>query len=363
MNLPEDKNIPKEFKTAQRDTSTISSLERLNDPSGYQPDPGLQDAVQVALRLGLPLLLTGEPGSGKTRLAYWLAWSLSMTPPLKFETKTSSTARDLFYTYDTLGRFHAAQTNQGSQKNQDYITFNALGLAILLANEKNTIANLLNYDEKTLADRFDEWMFVESSSRSKAKPTVEDAIAMTPRRSIVLIDEIDKAPRDFPNDILNELEMMYFRIHEMANLRISAPLTYRPIVILTSNSEKHLPEPFLRRCAYYHLSFPDGERLRQIIDARIEGFAGARSKLLTDALDYFHILRNSTSGLDKKPGTAELLLWLHEIKTRANHNVDTSLRETPSHIEKTLSILVKTENDYLQAIELLANWASGNSPR
>ena len=105
------------------------------DPAGYRPDSGLIDAVNVALLLGQPLLLTGEPGTGKTQLANSVAWELGFDPPLMFETKSTNTARDLFYTYDTLSRFHAAQTGEGSQNSLDYISYNALGIAILRSNE------------------------------------------------------------------------------------------------------------------------------------------------------------------------------------------------------------------------------------
>src|ERR1041384_4238457 len=108
---------------------------RQTAPAGYIPDTGLVDAVNVALFLGQPLLLTGEPGTGKTQLAYRVAWELGFDAPLLFETKSTSTARDLFYTYDALRRFHAAHTGQGSQDNRDYLTFNAFGLAILFAND------------------------------------------------------------------------------------------------------------------------------------------------------------------------------------------------------------------------------------
>jgi hypothetical protein len=143
-------------------------------PEGYLADAGLVDAVNVALLLGQPLLLTGEPGTGKTQLAYSLAWELGLDEPLKFETKSTSTASDLFYTYNALGHFHAAQCGEGSRRALDYLTYNALGIAILRANDESAVRAYLPDDFR-------------HGGR---------------RRSVVLIDEIDKAPRDFPNDLL-----------------------------------------------------------------------------------------------------------------------------------------------------------------
>src|SRR6185295_3419383 len=162
------------------------------------------DAVNVALLLSQPLLLTGEAGTGKTQFAYSLAWELGFEPPLMFETKSSSTARDLFYTYDALNHFRAAQTG-ASESALDFIKWNALGLAILQSQEESQVHSLLGRDFKL----------------GRA------------RRSVVLIDEIDKAPRDFPNDLLNEVENLYFRIPEAGNVRIEASEEMRPILVLT----------------------------------------------------------------------------------------------------------------------------------
>src|SRR5215213_9829512 len=142
-----------------------SSRARLTAPEGYWADPGLVDAVNVALLLGQPLLLTGQPGTGKTQLACSLAWELGFGKPLKFETKSTNTARDLFYTYDALGRFQAKESGL-SVRAVDYLSYGALGLAILLANEEPTVANLL-----------------PSGMKHGGR-----------QRSVVLIDEIDKAP-------------------------------------------------------------------------------------------------------------------------------------------------------------------------
>jgi len=294
-------------------------------PEKYLPDDGLVDAVNVALLLGQPLLLTGEPGTGKTQLAYHLAYQLGLEPPLKFETKSTSTARDLFYLYDTIGRFHAAQAAKlgetVSEKSVEYITYNALGEAIILTNPP---AIIKDYLPKTFA-----------------KYT-------KPRRSVVLVDEIDKAPHDFPNDILNEIENLYFRIPELANVKITAAENMQPILVLTSNSEKPLPEAFLRRCIYYDISFPEAEDLVKIIEARLGTYV--KQEFLTDALAIFFQLRDN---LKKKPSTAELLNWLIVLREKYK-DVANPLAKFPESKLTTLSALAKKPEDLATARDILS---------
>src|SRR4051812_14381634 len=163
-------------------------------PESYRADQGLVDAANVAILLGQPLLLTGEPGTGKTQFAHSLAWELGLGEPLVFETKSTSAAADLFYHYDALGRFHAAQVGEVGRRTLDYIHYRAMGVAILRANAEAEVA-----------------AFLPEGFRHGG-----------PRRSVVLIDEVDKAPRDFPNDLLNEVEGMFFRVPELGNVTISA---------------------------------------------------------------------------------------------------------------------------------------------
>lgn len=304
----------------------IPDLEKRTDPAGYLPDQGLVDAVNVALLLGQPLLLTGEPGTGKTLLASNVAWQLGLGKPLKFETKSNSIARDLFYSFDSISRFHSAQTGEGSRKNVDYLTFNALGRAIVLTNEQSAVKDVLPPN------------FVFDG----------------PRRSIVLIDEIDKAPRDFPNDILNELEEMYFRVPEAGNYQVRTDPRYRPVLILTSNSEKHLPDPFLRRCVFYHIPFPDDERLQQIVASRLGAFTN-RQQYLSDALNFFNKLREASGGLRKKPATSELLAWLETLESLAP-NVENPLRQKSAVIPASLGALVKSQEDQNKARTVLNRW-------
>jgi MoxR-like ATPase len=312
----------------------ITYWRKTNDPSGYIADAGLVDAVNVALVLGQPLLLTGEPGTGKTQFAHSLAWELGFRPPLIFETKSTSTARDLFYTYDTVGRFHSAQTGDGSQNSVDYLTYNALGAAILRANDEGDVAPWLPQG------------FVHGGRQ----------------RSVVLIDEIDKAPRDFPNDILNEVEEMFFKVPELKNIRFAADSDMRPILILTSNSEKHLPDAFLRRCVYYNIPFPDRDRLMEIIASRIHGFGNGDGTvsdigevMMEDALDYFAELRQPATGLHKRPATAELLGWLAFL-LEAGAEIDKPLLRQRKVVQSSLSALVKGAADQSVAATMLDTW-------
>jgi MoxR-like ATPase len=307
-------------------------------PENYLPDDGLVDAVNVALLLGQPLLLTGSPGTGKTQLAYSLAYQLGLGKPLKFETKSTSTARDLFYVYDALGRFHAAQAAQlgekSTKKSVDYITYNALGLAIILANLPEDVQDFLPVDFDKKVNRI-------------LGPGFE---FIQPHRSVVLIDEIDKAPRDFPNDILNEVENRYFRIPELDNVEIDAPEDRQPILVLTSNSEKLLPEAFLRRCIYYDIPFPDQNRLNKIVEARLGTFVKPSSEFLSAALKRFYKLRQG--GLRKKPSTAELLNWLIALRERYK-DVDNPIATHPESVSRTLSSLVKMADDQKTARRIL----------
>lgn len=254
-------------------------MESLDDPAGYIAEPGLSDAVNVALALGQPLLLTGEPGTGKTQLAGSLARELGLQKPLVFNVKTTSTARDLFYRYDSLRHFHDAQfRKEGGITIEDYIEYEALGLAVLLS--------LPPIDALPLPKAF------EHRART---------------RSVVLIDEIDKAPRDLPNDILNEIEAMEFTVRETGRHFASDP-QYRPIVILTSNTEKNLPDAFLRRCVFFHIDFPNRAQLRTIIERRIRLSSNFTPERLDAVLQRFEEIRKLA--LKKKPATAELLAWV-----------------------------------------------------
>jgi MoxR-like ATPase len=258
-------------------------------PDRYLADSGLVDACNVALLLRQPLLLTGEPGTGKTLFASSLAWELGLGHPLKFETKSTSVSNELFYHYDTLRHFQDVQCKRDIEHPVRYITYHALGTAIVRTRKQGEVASFVPAD------------FEHGD----------------PCRSVVLIDEIDKAPRDFPNDVLNELELMYFRVPELGNVKIEANSEFEPIVVITSNSEKDLPDAFLRRCIYYHIPFPDRERLEGIVANRLGSFSGGASEFLDAALDFFFELRDPAQALRKKPATAELLAWILTLRELA----------------------------------------------
>jgi MoxR-like ATPase len=250
-------------------------------PSHYILDQGLEDAANAALALGQPLLLTGEPGTGKTRFAHFLAWHLGLGEPFEFHTKSTSTATDLFYTYDTVRRFHAAQTGGANADERDYIRYNALGQAMLRSLPPERIAHLCSARER-------------------------EALS-GPARSVVLIDEIDKASRDFPNDLLNELSAMSFRIPELGT-RVEADPAYRPILVITSNQERPLPDPFLRRCVFYCIDSPDEERLTQILTRRF-GLDGGDPPALVRSAAAFYL--RAQRGTQRPPSVAELVGWVH----------------------------------------------------
>ena len=309
------------------------------DPEGYRADPGLVDAVNVAIMLGQPLLLTGEPGTGKTQLAYYLAWELGDLQTHKFETKSTSTATDIFYTYDAIRRFQDAQSQDvPARPTQHYISYNALGRAILYSHNVNDLIGDDNEARKPVS-----WYFADP----KKHPGKQ--------RSVVLIDEIDKAPRDVPNDLLNEIDRMYFRVPELDNRQLSANPGLLPIVILTSNSEKDLPPAFLRRCVFYNIPFPKKERMTALLLERMGKLKekGINRVFFDTAVDVFYRMRDK--GFRKEPATAELLDWVAALHNMAP-GLKNPLLEQPELAQKTLSSLIKNTADTRDATEILKSW-------
>jgi MoxR-like ATPase len=292
----------------------------------YLPEPDLVAAVNIALILEQPLLVTGEPGTGKTQLAYSIAAELKLGEVLRFDTKSNSVFRDLFYRFDALRSFRDAQNKVEGKTSLDYISYSALGKAILLAHPKAEFSRYVR--------GFD--------------------IGNEPKRSVVLIDEIDKAPRDFPNDLLHEVDRMKFDIPELET-EIPAAHKFRPIVVITSNSERLLPAAFLRRCIYYHIPFPEKDkqdRMREIVAERLgQGFPSG-PQLIRGAIEIFYLLRADSLNLRKRPSTAELLGWLVALRDLCG-GVDASPQAKPDVLRASLSCLVKDAQDLHESIRVL----------
>jgi MoxR-like ATPase len=307
-----------------------SRVRDLMSSSGYLPDEDLVASVNVALTLGQPLLVTGEPGTGKTVLAYSVASELSLEL-YRFNVKSTTTARDFFYGFDALRQLRDAQRRKEDLEFYQYLELNALGKAILRAADIQTYYKVLP----------------------------NEPIPKEPSRSVVLIDEIDKAPRDVPNDLLNEIEQLSFWIPE-GRITVSCDPSFQPIVIITSNSEKNLPDPFLRRCIYYNIPFPNEERLAAIVDARIAGLRG--SVFLNDALHLFTQIRRR-SEIRKRPGTAELLNWLLILQkalsvgdTPGVRSMSPSLRQRPDLLRQTVGAIIKLNEDREAAMRAIDDW-------
>lgn len=304
----------------------VSSRAGRDLPDGYLPDPGLLDAFRVMLLLRRPLLITGEPGTGKTQAANYLSWKLGLGgTALRFDAKTTSSARDLFYNYNSIARFHAAQTREGSQKSADYIEYTALGSAILRAIPKDALQGFLPPG------------FIHPGN---------------PSQCVVLIDEVDKAPRDFPNDLLNELENMVFRVPELDNREFRPDKKYEPLVILTSNSEKNLPAAFLRRCIFFHIPRPEKEQFARILEARVGGLKST-DPLTKDILDFITFARSNEVELSKRPATAELIDFVLVLRAMGA-KLDQRLKDIEPQVLASMCTLIKGEGD--DKVELLNAW-------
>lgn len=256
-------------------------------------------AVNAAVTLQKPLLIKGEPGTGKTRLAEELAQSLN-TELIQWHIKSTTKAQHGLYEYDAVSRLRDSQL--GSER----------------------VQNIANY----------------------IKPGKLWQAFTAARRPVLLIDEIDKADIEFPNDLLHELDQMRFYVHETGEQIVAVE---RPIVIITSNNEKELPDAFLRRCFFHYIRFPDVEVLRQIVEVH---FPQIRQQLLSTALEVFFELRE-LPGLKKKPSTSELLDWLKLLLAEQIPTEVLQQQQQKGGLMPMFGALLKNEQD-VQLVEKLA---------
>ena len=265
----------------------------------YVATDELQIAVNAAITLQRPLLIKGEPGTGKTMLAEEVA-AATGNRLLRWHIKSTTKAQQGLYEYDAVSRLRDSQ----------------------LGDER--VHDIGNYIKKGML-----WQAFDSEERV-----------------VLLIDEIDKADIEFPNDLLVELDQMEFSVYETGE-RVVAK--HRPIIIITSNNEKELPDAFLRRCFFHYIQFPDRQTMQQIVDVH---YPNLQNELVKEALDIFFQVRN-VNGLKKKPSTSELIDWLKllmadSISLEVLQNTDPGKAIPPLH-----GALIKNEQD-VHMLERLA---------
>ena len=264
----------------------------------YLAPPDLTLSVNAAIMLEKPLLIKGEPGTGKTELARQVAKSLNLSI-IEWNIKSTTKAQQGLYEYDAVSRLRDSQLGDERINDvQNYI-------------KKGKIWESFAADEKT----------------------------------VLLIDEIDKADIEFPNDLLQELDKMEFHVYETGKI---VKANYRPIIIITSNNEKELPDAFLRRCFFHYIQFPDEETLQKIISIH---FPDIKKTFLSEALKSFFQIRE-TPGVKKKPSTSEMLDWLKLLLSDDISALDLR-NDTKNILPKLHGALLKNEQD-VQLFERLA---------
>ncbi|WP_339718875.1 MoxR family ATPase [uncultured Pseudoalteromonas sp.] len=276
---------------------------QFNSTDNYIASSSLKQAVNAAIMLEKPLLIKGEPGTGKTMLAEELAKSLDTTL-IQWHIKSTTKAQQGLYEYDAVSRLRDSQ----------------------LGDER--VHNISNYIVK--GKLWQAFTYAELNGK----------------RPVLLIDEIDKADIEFPNDLLLELDKMEFHVYETGERIVAKE---RPIVIITSNNEKELPDAFLRRCFFHYIDFPSSDEMQQIIDVH---YPNVKQDLVRQALEVFFNLREA-NGLKKKPSTSELLDWLkllmaEDIDAKTLHD-----KAQKGGLMPMFGALLKNEQD-ISLIEKLA---------
>jgi MoxR-like ATPase len=263
--------------------------------SQYVATPDLMLAVNAAITLGRPLLVKGEPGTGKTMLAEEVAATLGM-PLLQWHIKSTTKAQQGLYEYDAVSRLRDSQLAdiQGSERVKDINNYIVKGVLWQAFTADRTVA--------------------------------------------LLIDEIDKADIEFPNDLLREIDRMEFHVYETREL---VRAKHRPVVFITSNNEKELPDAFLRRCFFHYIKFPDADTMRAIVDVH---FPGLKKELLAAALKTFYDVRG-LPGLKKKPSTSELLDWLKLLLAEDIPIEVLQSRDEKVSVPPLVGALLKNEQD------------------